>query len=120
MGFKKIGYGELIKRFRDLHAKDAISIPMVNIVITERQHLYPKERPENIKDDGSSELLVIVCPDRANKGKYKLLTGWKDYYKACRREVSHVNAIIIPFIINRYKFLSMLKSDMNRIWVKHG
>ena len=47
----------------DGSTKDAISIPMVNIVITERQHLYPKERPENIKDDGSSELVKSLLED---------------------------------------------------------
>lgn len=117
---KKISYGECIKRFRNIHSSDSVEISTADIVLKEHQHLYPKDDPATIQDDGKSDLLVIVCPDGANHDKYRLLTGWKDYCKAKKRGVSNIKAIIIPFAVKRYKFLNMLEKNMEGIWVKRS
>ena len=90
-----------IKTFREKNRQKAKSIPLSSVELIERIH---KKKPEEIIL-GNLEPLILV---RKLGGKYALVTGWRDYWRAKQNGDENIKAVII-YTKDRSSFISTFK-----------
>ena len=88
----------MLKEYIENHKKEIITIPMENIVLTEKIHNHGKFTPT---DKPSDDLIIAVR--QIEQDKYSLVVGWAEYMEARNRAMENIKCVVTTD--NRYNFV---------------
>ena len=91
--------------FIKMNKRDAISIPVSEIVLTSYVHKKDVEKGKTIEGELSSDEIIVVqrlLGERGDKAKYGLVTGWKALMKAYNTHTDKIKAIVVPYTRKRF------------------
>ncbi len=82
----------LIKNFMDRYKADAQTLPLSDIVLTEKIHIKGMERGDKALFIPKTPIVIV----RVDEGKYALVSGYCDYVSAIENGDSGILGIIVP------------------------
>ena len=88
----------MLKEYIENHKEEIITIPMKNIILTEKIHNHGKFTPT---DKLSEDLIIAVRP--IEQDKYSLVLGWSEYMEARNRVMESIKCVVTTD--NRYNFV---------------
>ena len=88
----------MVKEYIENHKEEIITIPMKNIILTEKIHKRGKFTPT---DKSSDDLIIAVR--QIEQDRYSLVVGWAEYMEARNRAMENIKCVVTTD--NRYNFV---------------